>query len=74
MVQWERCLNPKEGLDRVIHSSFSFLLNLAFNNGVFKETQICRRGLGLTHLFFVDNSMIFGEASTMGVMTIKDII
>lgn len=50
---------------------FSTLLKLAKKDGLIQGARVCRGGPRVTHLFFVDDSIIFGEANEDGCRIMK---
>lgn len=44
------------------------------HSGDWKPIQFCRRGLSLSHLFYADDIILFGEASSCQVQVIKGVL
>ncbi|KAH1108404.1 hypothetical protein J1N35_012172 [Gossypium stocksii] len=53
---------------------FSRLIALVKGEGRLPRTRVGRGNVSVSHLFFVDNSMLFGEASIEGANNMKSVI
>lgn len=53
---------------------FSSLLKLAKRDGDLMRVKVCQGSPLVTHLFFADNSIVFGEAMKKGGHDIKEIL
>ncbi|KAK5839778.1 hypothetical protein PVK06_008617 [Gossypium arboreum] len=52
----------------------SSLLRLAKSGGLFKGVKVSRNGPQISHLLFVDDFILFGEATSRGANLFKDIL
>ncbi|RDY02320.1 hypothetical protein CR513_14239, partial [Mucuna pruriens] len=43
------------------HHTYLFYREVAYNN--LKPIKLCRKGLSISHLFFVDDLLLFGETT-----------
>ncbi|GMI88855.1 hypothetical protein HRI_002554800 [Hibiscus trionum] len=58
----------------VCSEGLSALLRMGAHRGIIQGMKICRGAPTLTHLFFADDSVIFGEAATNGAHKLLDIL
>lgn len=50
------------------------VINLAISNSKWKPIKMEKGGPSLSHLFFVDNLVFFGEASVENAIVMRDIL
>lgn len=58
----------------LICADFSRLLNLAKQERKIEGAKVGRGGMTITHLFFADNSILFGRATNEGARAMKHVI
>ncbi|XP_040971314.1 uncharacterized protein [Gossypium hirsutum] len=58
----------------VCGEGLSSLLRLAMNGSLLKEVKVCRRGPQISHLLFVDDCILFGDATSRGASLFKEIL
>lgn len=58
----------------IFTEGFSTLLKLMKQKGLMKGVRVCRGSPSVTHLFFADDNIIFGEATERGGQMIMDIL
>ncbi|KAK5771002.1 hypothetical protein PVK06_047171 [Gossypium arboreum] len=78
------CFRPMRGLKPrnplspylflICSEGLSSLMRSAMKKGDIKGLKACRRGPQISHLLFVDDCIIFGEATTLGACKIKDVL
>ncbi|GMI85140.1 hypothetical protein HRI_002183300 [Hibiscus trionum] len=52
----------------------SALINAAKQNGEIKGVKVGRSGVTLTHLFFADDCILFGDTSSTGIQALKHLL
>ncbi|KAH1081511.1 hypothetical protein J1N35_021272 [Gossypium stocksii] len=58
----------------ICNKGFSTLMRMALQEGLIKRAKISRGGPQISHLHFVDDYVLFGEANERGIQVLKDLI
>ncbi|KAH1063899.1 hypothetical protein J1N35_028886 [Gossypium stocksii] len=64
----------KDWVDLIMSERLSALMRLAKKKGLIKGAKASRKGPEISHLLFVDDCVLFGEATDKGVRVLKDIL
>ncbi|KAA3477739.1 reverse transcriptase [Gossypium australe] len=73
-VMYSVHLNGRDGEEFHPQRGFSRLISKAKVDGRLKGTKVGRGNVAVSHLFFTDDCMLFGDASIEGASTMKAII
>lgn len=58
----------------ICNEGLSTLLRLASEEGNLRGVKVSRRGPQISHLLFVDECILFGEATDKGIMTFENVL